>query len=118
MKTLNLKTLCLAVLLAIPSTSALAEKLDGNEVAKLLSSGTLEFQAGSVWRTLPGNTYVFDHRSSSEEGSFKIFQNGNVHIFDEKTGDTIKFRFDRDSDGVISLTYLNGGGKGRTYPLK
>ena len=111
------KFLAAAVLVSLAGPS-LAERMTGQEVAQLMSKGKIEFQAGSVWTTLPGGEYTFDHRNSSEAGTFKIFQKGDVHILDEETGKTIKFYFDKGADGVPALIYLNGPGKGNRYPIK
>lgn len=102
----------------ISGTSALAERMSGQEVASLLSKGRVEFQAGSVWQTQSAGRYVFTHGSRGEEGTYKLFSNGEVHILDEKTGDTIKFYFDKDEAGVPALIYLQGASKGRRFPIK
>lgn len=98
--------------------TAQAERLSGQEVAALFSKGRIVFKAGSEWTTLPNNMYRFKHQNSSEAGTFKIFGNGNVEILDTASGKKIRFYFDRGSDGVPALIYLNGAGKGKRYPIK
>ncbi|MCT4559180.1 MAG: hypothetical protein N4A61_14115 [Pelagimonas sp.] len=97
---------------------AQAEKMSGQEVAGLFSQGKIAFKAGSRWQTKPNGRYVFRHGSAKEEGTFKILANGDVHILDERSGKTIKFYFDKESDGIPALIYLNGPGKGKRYPIK
>ena len=115
MKHLSIVSLVLTML----GGSVLAEKMPGSEVAGLMGQGKIEFQAGSVWTTLPGNRYTFTHGGSAgEAGTFKIFSNGNVHILDEAKGRTIKFYFDKDDSGVPALIYTTGSGAGKRYPIK
>ena len=112
------KSLSIAAALVCAASTAMAEKLSGQEVAALFAKGTVSFQAGSVWQTLPGNTYTFKHRSYSEAGTFKIFGNGNGEILDEATGKKVTFFFDRGADGLPALIYTTGGKRSKPFPIK
>ena len=108
-------TVCLSF--AVFSTAALAEKLSGQEVAALMAQGPLAFKAGSVGKFNADGTFDFQHRNSSEAGTFKVISNGNVEIRDTATNKKIRFYFDRGADGV-ALIYTGGANKGKRYPLK
>ncbi|WP_143529916.1 hypothetical protein [Salibaculum halophilum] len=103
---------------ALAATPALADRMSGADVADLLTRGTIEFQAGSVWTTLPNGRYVFEHESSDEAGTYTLYSSGEVRIVDEASGQTIRFYFERGEDGVPALVYLNGPGAGKAYPIE
>jgi hypothetical protein len=103
---------------ALAATPTLADRMSAEDVANLLARGTIEFQAGSVWRTLPNGRYVFEHAGSEEAGPYTLYSSGEVHIVDEASGETIRFYFERGKDGVPALVYLNGPGAGKAYPIE
>ncbi|MEM6371380.1 MAG: hypothetical protein AAF727_01170 [Pseudomonadota bacterium] len=95
---------------------AAAERMSGAEVAALMASGPLEFQAGSVGQFNGDGTFTFNYTSYDEAGTFKVFKNGRVEIHDKTRNKKVRFHFERGADGTPALIYANGNGK--RFPLK
>lgn len=113
-----MRLLIATVAVLIAPLSALAEQMNGQQVAAMMSEGKLRFKAGSVGTFGSDGTYVFRHGSGREKGTYEISKDGLVTIYDELSGKHISFTFDQPAKGKPSLTYLSGPGKGKSYRLR
>ena len=106
-----LRILLISLSLLFAGTAAFADRMSGKEVAAMMATGPLEFEAGSVGTFDGDGSYVFTHQSYTEEGAFKVYANGNVEIYDERKKRTVRFHFVRQKDGRPALVYAKGNGK-------
>ncbi|WP_420012272.1 hypothetical protein [Tateyamaria sp.] len=111
-----LRVLLICLSLFAISSPAMADRMSGSEVAALMASGPLEFEAGSVGVFNPDGSFMFKHNSYDEAGTFKVFKNGRVEIHDKTRNKKVRFHFERGADGTPELIYAKGNGK--RYPLK
>jgi hypothetical protein len=106
-----LRILLMSLILLFAGTTAFADRMSGADVAGMMAAGPLAFEAGSVGVFNGDGSYVFEHQKYTEEGTFKVFSNGNVEIYDERKKRTVRFHFVRQKDGRPALIYAKGNGK-------
>ena len=111
-----MKSLALSAAFILSASIAQAEQLSGTEVAQLLGSGDLVFEAGSVGSFKSDSTYSFRHANGVQSGTYTLFSNGMVTFEDNGTDYT--FVVDRKRDGRLEVQYTAGPWRGDAYMLR
>ncbi|MBO9476664.1 hypothetical protein J7382_03855 [Shimia sp. R11_0] len=103
------------------SSAVFAGTLGQSAALKVLEGGQLKFDAGSrATFSSSGNgqgTFVFDHGSKREKGTYVVAKDGVVTCYKKNGKPYYSFVVDEEG-GKTSLRYVSGRYKGKSFSFK